>query len=70
SLLVIGNWSLGALPLVTHDAVFTVTPGIKSLTSGDLIVGSFNVTATTGTFSIRNGYYSGSPTAGRGFIAG
>lgn len=56
SLLVSTNWSLGALPSVTHDAVFTATTltGIKSLTAGDLTVGSFNVTATAGSYSIRN----------------
>jgi autotransporter-associated beta strand protein len=50
------NWNskAGPIPTVGHDAVFTVTPGIRSLTTGDLRVGSFNVTASTGTFSIRN----------------
>ena len=54
SLLTPANWSLGAVPSVTQDAVFTATTGIRSLTTGDLTVGSFNVTATAGTFSIRN----------------
>jgi autotransporter-associated beta strand protein len=54
SLLVSTNWSLGAVPSVTHDAVFTATTGIRTLTADDLTVGSFNVTATAGTFSIRN----------------
>jgi len=47
------NWSLGVIPSVSHDAVLTTT-GIKSLTGGNLTVGSFNVTASSGTFSIRN----------------
>ena len=56
SLLTPGNWSLGSVPLVSNDAVFpsTATTGIRTLTAGSLTVGSFNVLATTGTFSIRN----------------
>ncbi len=53
SLLTSGNWSAG-LPGVANDAVFTATTGIRTLTAGNLTVGSFNVTASTGTFSIRN----------------
>jgi fibronectin-binding autotransporter adhesin len=58
SLLVPGNWSLGALPTITNDAVFTantgISTGIRTLTAGSLTVGSWNVTASSGTFSIRN----------------
>lgn len=54
SLLSSGNWSLGHVPTVSEDAVFTATTGIRTLTAGSLTVGSFNVTASTGTFSIRN----------------
>jgi fibronectin-binding autotransporter adhesin len=54
SLLTPGNWSLGHVPSVTEDAVFTANPGIRTLTAGNLTVGSFNITASTGTFSIRN----------------
>ncbi len=57
SLLVNGNWSLSALPLVGNDAVFTSSSGgtgIRPLTAGTLTVGSFDVTATTGTFTINN----------------
>lgn len=54
SLLVTTNWSLGHLPTVSEDAVFTANPGIRPLSAGSLTVGSFNVTAHTGTFSIRN----------------
>lgn len=53
SLLTPGNWSLGHVPTASEDAVFTST-GIRTLTAGALTVGSFDVTATTGTFSIRN----------------
>jgi len=61
SLLVTTNWSLGVLPRVTHDAVFTEKPGIRVLSANNLIVGSFNLTATTGIFSIRN--YTGTVTS-------
>lgn len=54
SLVVVGNWNLGSVPLVHHDAVFAATSGIRKLTASDLTVGSFNVTAATGTYSIRN----------------
>lgn len=53
SLLTAGNWSAG-LPSVSNDAVFTATTGIRTITAGSLTVGSFNVTATSGTFTIRN----------------
>jgi autotransporter-associated beta strand protein len=55
------NWSLGHVPVITEDAVFTSasTAGIKNFGAGatvgaPLTVGSFDVTATTGTYSIRN----------------
>ena len=56
SLLTTTSWSLGHVPTVSEDAVFPVTAltGIRTLTSGSLTVGSFDVLATTGTFSIRN----------------
>src|ERR1035441_7254272 len=58
SLLTPGNWSLGSVPTVGNDAVFTVTPGIRTLgtgaTVGNLTVGSFDVTASSGTFAIGN----------------
>ena len=56
SLRTASNWSLGAIPTVTNDAVFSsaVAGGIRTLTAGDLTVGSFNLTASTGTYSIRN----------------
>lgn len=54
SLLTTGNWSLGHVPTVSEDAVFTATTGIRTLSAGNLTVGSFNVTATSSTFSIRN----------------
>jgi autotransporter-associated beta strand protein len=54
SLVNAANWSLGHVPTVSEDAVFTATTGIRALTAANLTVGSFNVTATTGTFSIRN----------------
>jgi fibronectin-binding autotransporter adhesin len=60
SLLTTTNWSLGHVPTVSEDAVFNSSSlaGIKSLgtgaTVGNLTVGSFDVTATTGTYSIRN----------------
>jgi autotransporter-associated beta strand protein len=55
-----GNWSLSAVPTITNDAVFTSTSlaGIKNFGTGAvgpaLTVGSLNVTATTGSYSIRN----------------
>lgn len=54
SLLVPASWSLSALPGVSHDAVFTATTGIRTIKAANLTVGSFNVTAVTGTFSIQN----------------
>jgi fibronectin-binding autotransporter adhesin len=56
SLLTTTNWSLVHVPTVSEDAVFPVgaTTGIRTLTAGSLTVGSFDVLATTGTFSIRN----------------
>jgi hypothetical protein len=56
SLLINTNWSLGHVPTVSEDAVFPVgaATGIRPLTAGSLTVGSFDVLATTGTFSIRN----------------
>lgn len=55
SLLTAGNWSLGHVPTVSEDAIFTATTGIRTLSNGSLTVGSFDVTANTGTFTIRNG---------------
>jgi autotransporter-associated beta strand protein len=51
-----GNWSLGTVPVVTNDAIFSVAvgTGIRTLTAGTITVGSFNVTAPSGTYSIRN----------------
>ena len=54
SLYVTANWSLALLPSITHDAVFAATSGIRRLTAHDLTVGSFNVTAGAGTYTIRN----------------
>src|SRR5690606_21948714 len=56
SLLTATNWDTDTLPTVSNDAYFssTNTTGIRKLTSGDLTVGSFNVTATSNTYSIRN----------------
>ena len=54
SLLTPGNWSLGTAPTISNDAVFTATTGIRTLTAGSLTVNSFNVTAASGTFTIRN----------------
>ncbi len=55
------NWSLGHVPTITEDAVFSTTSnsGIKNFGGGatvgsPLTVGSLNVTATSGTYSIRN----------------
>lgn len=48
------NWSAGHLPTVSEDAVFTALTGIRTLTAANLTVGSFDVTANSGTFSIRN----------------
>ena len=50
-----GNWSLGHVPTVSEDATYTgTTTGIRSLTAANLTVGSFNITGSSGTFSIRN----------------
>ena len=56
SLLTTGNWSLSALPTITSDAVYPsgAATGIRTLTAGNLTVGSFDVLATSGTLSIRN----------------
>jgi len=56
SLLTDSNWSLGHVPTVSEDAVFPLgaTTGIRTLSNGSLTVGSFNVLATSGTFTIRN----------------
>jgi autotransporter-associated beta strand protein len=54
SLLLPGKWSLGVLPGVAHDAVFTATTGIRTLSANNLTVGSFNVTAASGKFSIQS----------------
>jgi autotransporter-associated beta strand protein len=50
------NWSLGHVPIVSEDAVFPsgASTGIRTLTANTLTVGSFDVLATSGTFSIRN----------------
>lgn len=50
------NWSAGHVPLVSEDAVFTSTSatGIKTFNNGTLTVGSLDVTANTGTYSLRN----------------
>lgn len=49
-----GNWSLGVVPVITNDAVFSLTPNIRTLSLGAITVGSLNVTANSGTYSIRN----------------
>lgn len=51
-----GNWSPATVPTVAHDAVFTGTPGtgIRTFNSGTLTFGSLDVTATSGTYTIRN----------------
>ena len=55
SLLTAGNWNLSALPLVGNDAVYSGTvTGIRVLTAGNLTVGSFDITGSSGTFGIRN----------------
>src|SRR4030095_8622343 len=55
SLLVDGNWSLNHVPTVSEDAVYTgTTTGIRTVTAGNLTVGSFNHTGGGGLFSIRN----------------
>lgn len=50
------NWSTGAVPTITNDVAFPVgaATGIRTLNSGSLTVGSLDVQAVTGTFSIRN----------------
>ncbi|MCX6995776.1 MAG: autotransporter-associated beta strand repeat-containing protein [Kiritimatiellaeota bacterium] len=55
--LIVGNsWSLGSVPAVSNDAVWTGIggTGIRTMSAGNLTVGSFNVTTNGGTFSIRN----------------
>src|SRR5438105_1431274 len=54
SVLVAGNWSLGHVPNISEDAVFNANTGIRPMNAGNLTVGSFNLTAATGTYSIRN----------------
>ena len=56
SVLTAGNWSLGHVPTVSEDAVFPVgaTTGIRTFSNGSLTVGSWDVLATTGTFTLRN----------------
>jgi CSLREA domain-containing protein len=55
SLLLGTNWSLGHVPTVSEDATYTgTTTGIRALTAGVLTVGSFDITGSSGTFSIRN----------------
>jgi len=51
-----GNWSPATVPTVVHDAVFTGTPGtgIRTFNSGTLTFGSLDVSATSGTYTIRN----------------
>ena len=50
------NWSQGHVPIVAEDAVFPVgaATGIRTLTADSITVGSLDVLATTGTFSLRN----------------
>lgn len=55
------NWSLGSVPAMTNDAVFPVgaATGIRNWGGGatpgpNLTVGSWNVLATSGTFTLRN----------------
>lgn len=58
SVLTTTNWSLGHVPTVSEDAVFdgvSAGTGIRTFNNGSLTVGSWNVTASTGTFSLRNG---------------
>ena len=49
-------WSLSAYPLVGNDAVFTTSSGtgIHALSAAALTVGSFDVTAASGSFTINN----------------
>ena len=55
SLLTGSNWSLNHVPTVSEDATYTgTTTGIRAMSAGNLTVGSFNVTGSSGTFSIRN----------------
>jgi autotransporter-associated beta strand protein len=50
------NWSLGHVPTVSEDAVFPVgaATGIRTFNNGSLTVGSWDVLATSGTFTLRN----------------
>lgn len=54
------NWSLTTAPIISNDAVFNGSSiaGIKNFGSGGTVtnqtVGSYNVTATTGTYTLRN----------------
>jgi autotransporter-associated beta strand protein len=56
SLLTPSNWSRGTVPTVSDDAVFPsgAATGIRTINNGALTVGSFNVSANSGTFTIRN----------------
>src|SRR5947209_4174993 len=51
------NWSLGHVPTSTEDAVFNASSngtGARHLDNATAAFGSIDVTATTGTFRIRN----------------
>src|SRR5207248_5541973 len=51
SVLTSSNWSLGHVPTVSEDAVFDSSSGgtgIRAMTTGNLTVGSWSVTATSG----------------------
>ena len=56
SLLVPGNWSLGTLPTAANDAVLDVYggTGIRTLSAGNVTMGSLNLITNAGTYSIRN----------------
>jgi fibronectin-binding autotransporter adhesin len=48
------NWALGHVPTSSEDATFTTGTGIRTMSATNLAFGTLNVTATSGTFSIRN----------------
>jgi fibronectin-binding autotransporter adhesin len=50
------NWSLNSVPVITNDAVFpqNSAAGIRTLSSGNLTVGSLDTLATTGAFGIQD----------------
>ena len=56
SLLTPSNWSLNSSPLITNDAILNNgtanANGNRTMTSSSLTVGSFNVTAGSGTYGI------------------